>query len=26
MNAASGERAKYRHQLGSQLWQVLNFK
>jgi hypothetical protein len=26
MAAASGERAKYRHQLGSQLWQVLNFK
>jgi hypothetical protein len=26
MEAASGERAKYRHVDGSQLWQVLNFK
>lgn len=26
MAAASGDRAKYRHQMGSQLWQVLNFK
>ena len=26
MEAASGDRAKYRHVLGSQLWQVLNFK
>ncbi len=26
MNAASGERAKFRHVLGSTLWQVLNFK
>lgn len=26
MEAASGERAKYRHQLGSQLWQVLGFR
>lgn len=26
MEAASGERAKYRHVIGSQLWQVLNFR
>jgi hypothetical protein len=26
MQAASGERAKYRKVLGSQLWQVLNFR
>jgi hypothetical protein len=26
MAAASGDRAKYRHVLGSTLWQVLNFK
>ena len=26
MEAASGERAKYRKVLGSQLWQVLNFR
>jgi hypothetical protein len=26
MEAASGERAKYRRQLGSQLWQVLEFR
>ncbi len=26
LEAASADRAKYRHQLGSQLWQVLTFK
>ena len=26
MEAASGERAKYRHVIGSTLWQVMNFK
>ena len=26
MDAASGDRAKYRHQMGSQLWQELKFK
>ena len=26
MQAASGDRAKYRHVIGSQLWEVLNFK
>ena len=26
MEAASGNRAKFRHVLGSTLWQVLNFK
>lgn len=26
MEAASGERAKYRHVIGSQLWQVMSFR